>query len=104
MSLFGQMAPGHEHHVAQIGISVMTLQDLAQQTPATNTSPSTVASFVEFSQKMLTSLFNFASSFAVTQSQMTPNPNETFVPVSCLKQWYTNFERKLQQNPNFWKS
>lgn len=34
---------------------------------------------------------------------MTPNPTETFVPLSTVQQWYTNFERRLQQNPNFWK-
>ena len=28
---------------------------------------------------------------------------ESYVPLSALQQWYTNFERRLQQNPNFWR-
>lgn len=60
--------------------------------------------YLQFGRKMLENFFNFASSYAVTQSQMLPNPTETFVPLSTLQTWYTNFERRLQQNPNFWKS
>lgn len=64
----------------------------------TNTS-----SYVQFGQKMLENFINFVSSFAVTQAQMVPNPSETFVPLSTIQTWYQNFERRLQQNPNFWK-
>lgn len=90
--------------IVQIGISVEPLEHLSQQTPAANTTPSKVESFLEYSQKMLENFYNFASSFAVSQAQMTPNPSETFVPTSVLQKWYMNFERKLQQNPYFWKS
>ncbi|KAM9777783.1 protein Hikeshi [Neosynchiropus ocellatus] len=90
--------------VAQVGVSVEPLEQLAQQIPASSAAVSTVDSFLLFTQKMLDSLFNFASSFAVTQAQMTPNPSETFVPSSCVLRWYENFQRRLAQNPNFWKS
>lgn len=53
---------------------------------------------------MLENFFNYVSSFAITQSNMEPNPQETYVPLSTLQKWYTNFERRLEQNPNFWKS
>uniref|UniRef100_A0A1L8DCT4 Uncharacterized protein n=1 Tax=Nyssomyia neivai TaxID=330878 RepID=A0A1L8DCT4_9DIPT len=86
-------------HIAQIGISIEPETTLIQQTPSTN-----ATSYLQFGQKMLENFFNFASSFAVTQSQMIPNPSETFVPLSTLQTWFTNFQRRLQQNPNFWKS
>ncbi|XP_056152502.1 protein Hikeshi [Lampris incognitus] len=97
-------APQQAGSVAQVGVSVEPLEQLAQQTPACSASVSTVDSFLHFSQKMLDSLYNFASSFAVSQSQMTPNPAETFIPSSCLLKWYENFQRRMAQNPGFWKS
>ncbi|XP_046360663.1 protein Hikeshi-like [Haliotis cracherodii] len=99
-NMFGQQAS----HNAQIGISVEPLAQLAQQTPVTQATVSSVESFVEYSRKMLENFFNFASSFAVTQSQMTPNPSETFVPISTLQKWFENFQRRLEQNPNFWRT
>ena len=91
-------------HLAQIGVSVEPLNQLEQQTLASNTIPSKMSNFMEFSSKMLESFYNYASSFAQTQAQMTPQPQESFVPLSVLQNWYKNFERKMQHNPNFWKS
>lgn len=88
----------------QIGISVESLDSLAQQTPAINTVVNAVDSYHDFCTKMLENCFNFVASFALTQSQMTPNPSESFVPLSALQQWYLNFQRRLSQNPYFWKS
>lgn len=99
---FGQMEA--QAHMAQIGISAEPLTELSQQTPATFSSTSTAEPFVEFSKKMCENLFNFVSSFSQTQSQMVPNPSENFVPLSKLQQWYENFMRRIQQNPNFWRS
>lgn len=93
-----------ESHLAQIGISVEPLTQLAQQTPDTFANTSTVEPFIEFSTKMVESLFNYAASFGQTQAQMTPNPTETYVPLSTLQQWYTNFQRRLEQNLYFWRS
>lgn len=90
--------------VAQVGVSVEALDQLAQQIPVCGAAVSTVDSFLLFTQKMLDSLFNFASSFAVTQGQMVPNPSETFIPSSCVLKWYENFQRRMSQNPNFWKN
>ena len=88
---------------AQIGISVEPLDQLQNQTPAANTCVSNVDSFVQFSTKMVENLYNYVSSFGLTQSQMVPNPSETFVPLSSLQTWYNNFKRKLEYDPNFWK-
>lgn len=90
--------------VAQVGVSVEALEQLAQQIPVSSAAVSTVDSFLQFTQKMLDSLYNFASSFAVTQAQMTPNPTETFIPSSCVLRWYESFQRRMAQNPNFWKN
>ncbi|KAM9787509.1 protein Hikeshi [Syngnathus typhle] len=90
--------------VAQVGVSVEPLEQLAQQTPVCGVAVSTADALRHFTQKMLDSLYNFASSFAVTQAQMTPNLSETFVPSSCILKWYDNFQRRMNQNPNFWKN
>ncbi|CAL8283227.1 unnamed protein product [Lota lota] len=101
---FGMMAASPAISVAQVGVSVEALDQLAQQTPVSAATVSTVDSFMQFTQKMLDNLYNFACSFSVTQAQMTPNPSETFIPSSCILRWYENFQRRLVQNPNFWKS
>jgi len=77
---------------------------LIQQTPASNTSPSSVATYTEFAQKMCENFFNFVQSFAVTQGQMSPQPTETFIPSKAVEQWYTNTKHKIEANPNWWKN
>lgn len=100
---FGVMA-SVSPSVAQVGVSVESLEQLAQQIPESSAAVSTVDTFMQFTQKMLESLYNFASSFALSQAQMTPNPTETFIPSSCILKWYENFQRRMAQNPNFWKN
>jgi len=90
---------------AQIGISLEPLAQIGDKTPATiSEKPSTSTTFVEFTQKMLTNVFNYCSSFARKQSEMTPEPNELFVPMSSLQKWYETFQRRMTMDPNFWKS
>ncbi|KAM4787901.1 protein Hikeshi isoform 3-T3 [Cyanocitta cristata] len=101
---FGAMNLPQTPSVAQIGISVELLENLAQQTPVASAAVSSVDSFTEFTQKMLDNFYNFASSFAVTQAQMTPNPSEAFIPANVVLKWYENFQRRLTQNPLFWKT
>ncbi|XP_076338912.1 protein OPI10 homolog [Tachypleus tridentatus] len=91
-------------HVAQIGISVEPLVQIQGLTPSPAAGASSVDSFSEFATKMLENFFNYASSFAMSQTQMASKPSESFVPLSTLQQWYTNFCRRLQQNPYFWKT
>uniref|UniRef100_A0A2L2YD89 Uncharacterized protein n=2 Tax=Parasteatoda tepidariorum TaxID=114398 RepID=A0A2L2YD89_PARTP len=91
-------------HVAQIGISVEPLQQIQLQTPIATSTPSNMDSFLEFTNKMLENFVNYIASFAVTPAQILPNTSENFVPLNTVQQWYTNFQRRLQQNPNFWKS
>lgn len=77
---------------------------LIQQTPASNTTPSSTASYADFAQKMAENLFNFVASFAVTPSQMASNQSGALVPLKAIEQWFTNTKAKLQANPNFWKN
>jgi len=91
-------------HLAQIGISVEPLSTINNHTPVTVATPTTVDSFTEFTTKMLENFFNYASSFAQTQAMMVPNATETYVPLSTLQNWFTNFQRRLQTNPYFWRS
>ena len=90
---------------AQLGISVEAISQLTGLAPDTQTEGNALPTFVEFSQKMVENLFNYTSSFATTPGDiLRAKSSETFVPFSALQQWYSNFERKLQQNPYFWKS
>ncbi|XP_074256482.1 protein Hikeshi isoform X1 [Saimiri boliviensis] len=101
---FGAMNIVRTPSVAQIGISVELLDSMAQQTPVGNAAVSSVDSFTQFTQKMLDNFYNFASSFAVSQAQMTPSPSEMFIPANVVLKWYENFQRRLAQNPLFWKT
>lgn len=101
-SNLGIFGVGKISHVAQIGVSMEPIVAIEQQ--AATVTEATSNSFLEFVQKMLTSFLNYVSSFSVTQAQMTPNPNENFVPLSTIQGWYQTFERRLQQNPHFWKT
>ncbi|KAJ8668072.1 hypothetical protein QAD02_009735 [Eretmocerus hayati] len=101
-SNLGIFGAGKISHVAQIGISVEPLNMIAQQ--AALATVNSTNSSIDFAQKMITSFMNYISSFSVTQAQMTPNPTENWVPLSSVQGWYETFERRLQQNPNFWKS
>ncbi|XP_076232163.1 protein OPI10 homolog [Calliopsis andreniformis] len=98
----GIFGVGKISHVAQIGVSIEPLGAIEMQ--ATTLAETQSNSFLEFVQKMLSSFLNYISSFSVTQAQMTPNPTENFVPLSTIQGWYETFERRLQQNPNFWKA
>ncbi|XP_064185766.1 protein Hikeshi isoform X1 [Anguilla rostrata] len=100
---FGMMVP-QAALMAQVGVSIEALDQLAQQMPVCNANVSTVDSFTQFTQKMLDSLYNYSSSYAVTQAQMSPNPTETFIPASSILRWYENFQRRMAQNPGFWKT
>ncbi|XP_043927135.1 protein Hikeshi [Protopterus annectens] len=101
---FGAMTIPQMPSVAQIGISVEPQEQLAQQTPVASAAPSTLDAFTQFTQKMLESFYNYATSFTVSQMQMTPNPSELFIPASVVLKWYEIFQRRLSQNPNFWKT
>ncbi|MPC40075.1 protein OPI10 homolog isoform X2 [Portunus trituberculatus] len=97
---FGEQKMSHN---AQIGISVEPLSQIQGQVANPSTEPSTLNSYVEFSQAMCENLYNYASSFAQSPSHITPNPSDQYLPLSVLSKWYENFSRRLQQNPNFWR-
>ena len=86
---------------AQIGISIESEVEAASKTPPVGVAPSTVESFVEFSTKMVEHLFNYVSSFSV---EIPGGDSGGYVPLSSLQRWYDTFRRRLQQNPNFWRS
>ncbi|XP_066562375.1 protein Hikeshi [Amia ocellicauda] len=101
---FGMMAVPQIPSVAQVGVSIEPLAQLTQQTPVASATVCTVDSFTQFTQKMLDNLYNFTASYAVSQAQMTPNPSEMFIPASVILKWYENYQRRMAQNPNFWKT
>lgn len=95
---FGESAISHN---AQIGISVEPEINLMQQ--SSMVSNNEISKYYDFGKKMLENFVNYVSSYTINQAQMQPNPSETYVPLSTLSAWYQNFQRRLEQNPNFWK-
>ncbi|XP_066257987.1 protein OPI10 homolog [Euwallacea similis] len=93
--MFGQ---SHIVHNAQIGISIEPFGNI-QEVP----SPDGPDVQVNFAQKMLKSFMDYVLSYSITQANMIPDPTATYVPLSTVQNWYTNFERRLAQHPNFWK-
>ena len=92
--------------VNQILTIYVAFKELDGKTADSHAEASAIPAFVEFSQKMVENLFNYTSSFAVSSSDLTmrARPSENYVPFSVMQQWYSNFERRLQQNPYFWKT
>jgi len=90
---------------AQIGIMVAPIAELAQQTPASTATAPTADAFAQFTTKMCSNFFNYASSFAATPSQITApiGANEQFVSMNVVKKWFDNFSRRMALNPNYWK-
>ena len=82
-----------------LGISVEELTQLDQLVQPADVNPSTVASHVEFVSKMLNQFVNYVTSFV----QPVPGSSEQIVPLSVVTTWYNNFQRRLAENPNFWK-
>ena len=60
--------------------------------------------YINFAQKMLQNFMNYVLSYSLSQQQMIRDPSATYVPLSAVQNWYTNFERRLINNPNFWKT
>ncbi|CAH4035249.1 protein OPI10 homolog [Pieris rapae] len=98
INAFGQQQICHN---AQIGISIEPEANAQMLEPVLEQQTN---NYVSFAQKMLENLVNFVASFSVTQDQMTPTPGVSYIPLNTLHTWYQNFERRLQNNPNFWKN
>lgn len=100
---FGQQMLQSQQPVAQVGISVepiTVLQGLQQA--SMESEAAMVPKFVEFTQKMVQSLFNYTTSFAVDANETRMRSSETYIPYSAVQQWCSNFERKLKIDPYFW--
>lgn len=83
---------------ALIGISVEPISMLSAESTS-DTQPSTLASFVEYTQKMLENFYNYSSSFVLTLPD-----GQQYVPLVSLQNWFNNFKRRLELNPQFWKN
>ena len=79
------------------------MTEIADKTAPENSAVSTKDSFSLFCRATVDHLQNYVMSFAVTQSQMTPDPSQSFIPMSAFVKWVSTFENKLKLNPNFWK-
>ncbi|KAG8239628.1 hypothetical protein J437_LFUL019322 [Ladona fulva] len=86
-------------HVAQLGISVEPKYNVKEAPPVHN-----LSNVVEMSQKVLQHFLNYITSFAIPPSQVVMSSSEMLVPLSKVQNWYSNIERRILQNPDFWRS
>uniref|UniRef100_A0A0N5B011 DUF775 domain-containing protein n=1 Tax=Syphacia muris TaxID=451379 RepID=A0A0N5B011_9BILA len=105
--VFSSMAPmfNATQGSAQIGICVESLNVIAGKVPAAGTAASLQSSFMEFAEKMLKNFVNHAQSFVVSLPRPDfPSQTAEYIPASVIQFWYSNFSRRLEQNPDFWKN
>ena len=87
-------------HMATVGVSCEPLQTLqAMQAPPRE--PVQQTNLQEFCGKMLDNFVNYTMSFAVTNPA---NPNDVYVPMKTITGWFEKYKRRLESDPNFWKS
>ena len=115
-NMSGFPSPNQVNH-AQLGISLESLSEITNQASSLATDPVVQgSSFNEFVEKMLSSFYNYASSFATTAGgianslasnnfgQQTALPVHTeYIPATVLEKWYKQFQTKLSRDIHFWK-
>ncbi|KAF7632945.1 DUF775 domain-containing protein [Meloidogyne graminicola] len=90
-------------HSALLGIKVEPMVEISRRNEGETSTNEQLSSIAQFPEKMLRNFVNFMHSFAVS----FPKPNggqEEYIPSRSVTEWFTNFKRKLETNPNFWKS
>uniref|UniRef100_A0A6B2LKJ8 Uncharacterized protein n=1 Tax=Arcella intermedia TaxID=1963864 RepID=A0A6B2LKJ8_9EUKA len=96
---FGKFHHPQENIMAQIGVELGDLKAIEHQYGRKDPNK-VVSDKLEFAKKMATSLFEYIASFQGTNYTFKQEP---MVPLSLVEKWYTNFENKLKNNPDFWK-
>ena len=82
---------------AQIGISLEPVENILNYTwPEPTAADLPAPILLDISQQILSNFFNYAYSFVISQANMQPDPNETYIPISVLKNWNAHFQRKLK--------
>nr|CAD2189948.1 unnamed protein product [Meloidogyne enterolobii] len=92
-------------HSALIGVKVEPMIEILRRNENEETSTNEqLSSLALFPEKMLRNFVNFMHSFAVSFPKPNTTQYEEFVPAKSVTEWYTNFKRRLEANPNFWKT
>ncbi|CAK5017387.1 unnamed protein product [Meloidogyne enterolobii] len=92
-------------HSALIGVKVEPMIEILRRNENETTSTSEqLSSLALFPEKMLRNFVNFMHSFAVSFPKPNTTQYEEYVPAKSVTEWYTNFKRRLEANPNFWKT
>ncbi|CAD5225781.1 unnamed protein product [Bursaphelenchus okinawaensis] len=90
---------------ALIGVMVEPLRQIEEKVAAEGTSTTQQSTIAEFSEKMLSNFVNHVSSYVVSfPDPMNPSHATEYIPIKSVNDWFSNFKRRLQFNPNFWKS
>ncbi|WKY05415.1 hypothetical protein Q1695_005988 [Nippostrongylus brasiliensis] len=88
----------------QVGIMVEPLASIEGREAAEGTQTSQQSTLSEFADKLLRNLVNHAESYTTRMPRPDNQGYADYIPVSALQEWYTNFQRRFQQNPYFWRS
>lgn len=94
----------YKNIVAQVGIELGDIKAIEHQFGTKQQrKEKVVADRVAFGQKMVQSVFNYCASFCAEVRDNNTGKMERIVPLSVLEKWYSNFESKLKNNPDFWR-
>ncbi|CAD5231258.1 unnamed protein product [Bursaphelenchus xylophilus] len=103
--LFSNHSNEHVVGNALLGIMVEPLRQIQEKVAAEGTSITQQSTLVEFTEKMLTNFVNHMGSYVVQlPDPMNPSQIVEYIPIKAVNDWFTNFKRRLQFNPHFWKN
>ena len=85
-----------------IGISVELLTAMAEKLPDTHTQVVNIDFQTQFITKMLDSFINYALSFEVAPSSISPVSTDQFIPSRVVKSWVDRFQTQMSLDPQFW--
>ena len=85
-----------------VGVSVELLPAIAEKLPDASSQVVTVDFQTQFVTKMLDSFINYALSFEVAPSSISPVSADQFIPSRAVKSWAERFRTQMNLDPHFW--
>jgi len=85
--------------VWKIGIQLEAISEAMQRT-SDDLIKRDVQEAVQFTEKMCNNLYNYITSFRSANNAMSCNNQ---IPMDLFERWFQNFQKKLRDDPHFWR-